>query len=133
MRPVLPALAALLISAASAFAGLSPKTVEYLQTIGIDPHASDIAAVASDTVLMRSGAIASLDELAKHKKPKAEILRFVSTRRFVKAYLQDQNTRLPATDNYNAAYLTDEEKAFVQPAFRRAGDELYLRSLQQRK
>lgn len=133
MRSVTLALGILLVSTATAFADLSPKTAEYLQTIGLDPHAGEIAAVENDTVLMRNGGVASLEVLAKQKKPKSEILRFVSTRRFVKAYLQDQNTRLPATDDYNAAYLTDEEKAFVQPAFRRAGDELYLRSLQQRK
>lgn len=133
MRPLLIALSMLFLSAVAALADLSPKAAEYLRKIGIDPHTGEIAAVVQDSVLMRNGVVANLEELARRKKSKKEILRFVSTRRFVKAYLEDQKTRLPATDDYDAAYLTAEEKAFIQPAFRRAGDELYLRSLQQGK
>lgn len=121
-----------LLSAAVVFADLSETTAGYLKEIGLDPHSGEIAAIADETVATKTGVI-SLDRLAREKKSKAEILRFAGTRRFVKAYRQDPNTRLPATDHFDAAFLTDEERALVRPALRRAGDELYLQSLQQGK
>ena len=132
MRLAIALLSVMLLSAFPVLADLSATTNGYLKEVGLDPHSADIASVAEDAVRTKSGEVASLDELARRKKSKTEIERFVSTRRFVKAYIQDQMTRLPATDQYEASYLTDEEKAFVQPAFRKAGDELYLRSLQQK-
>lgn len=109
------------------------STADYLKAIGIDLQSAGVASVARDVVPLQDGGTASLDELAKQKKSKTEILRFVSTRLFVRAYREDPTTRLPATVDYEATYLTPEEKKLVQPAFRRAGDELYLRSLQQQK
>lgn len=122
----------MLISTFPVLADLSATTTGYLKEVGLDPHSTDITSVAEDAIRAKNGDVASLNELARQKKSKTEIERFVSTRRFVKAYVQDQTTRLPAADRYDPAYLTDEEKAFVQPAFRKAGDELYLRSLQQK-
>lgn len=132
MRLAITLLSVMLLAAFPVFADLSETTTGYLKEVGIDPHSADIRSVSGDAIRTKNGEVASLDELARQKKSKAQIERFVSTRRFVKTYVQDQTTRLPATDRYDPAYLTDEEKAFVQPAFRKAGDELYLRSLQQK-
>ena len=110
----------------------SQKTIEFLREIGVDPESERIKGISSDVIQSQKGEIASVEELAK-KRNKAALLRFISTRNFVKAYVRDVNTRLPATDDYDASYLTPEEKTFVQPAFRKAGDELYLQSLQQKK
>lgn len=132
MRLVITLLSVMLLAAFPVLAELSETTTGYLKEVGIDPHSADIRSVSGDAIRAKNGEVASLDELARQKKSKVEIERFVSTRRFVKTYVQDQTTRLPATDRYDPAYLTDEEKAFVQPAFRKAGDELYLRSLQQK-
>lgn len=123
----------MVLAAAPVLADIAPSTSGYLKEIGLDPHAAEIESVANESVTMRNGGVASIDELAKQKKSKREILRFVSTRRFVKAYRENPNTRLPPADDYDAAYVTDEEKALVQPAFRKAGDELYLQSLQGKK
>lgn len=139
MRPILViALAALTLTMpklmlVGSVADTVESTADYLKTIGIDLHSAEVAGVARDTIPLQGGGTASLDELAKQKKSKTEILRFISTRRFVRAYREDPNTRLPVTVDYEAAYLTPEERKLVQPAFRRAGDELYLRSLQQQK
>jgi hypothetical protein len=132
MRRAIALFSIMLLSAFPVLADLSATTSGYLKEVGLDPSSAGIVSVAGDAIRTKNGEVVSLDELARRKKSKAEIERFVSTRRFVKAYVQDQTTRLPATDDYDAVYLTDEEKAFVQPAFRKAGDELYLRSLQQK-
>jgi hypothetical protein len=133
MRLAIALISIAVLSALPVLADLSASTSGYLKEIGLDPQSAEIASVEREAVPLRNGGTASLDELARQKKSKQEILRFVSTRRFVKAYRENPNTRLPATDDYDADYLTDEEKALVQPAFRKAGDELYLRSLQQEK
>jgi hypothetical protein len=133
MRLFVVLLSVTLLATAPVLAELSVTTGGYLREIGIDPQASDIAAVAGDHVGLRDGAVASLDELARLQKSKADIMRFVGTRRFVQAYKQDPATRLPPTDHFDANYLTEKERALVRPALRRAGDELYLRSLQQGK
>jgi len=116
----------------TAWAELSPKTVEYLKEIGLAPDSEQVKAVADDRIQMRNGEIASLNELAR-KKMRYDIMRFIRTRNFLQSYARDSNTRLPATDDYEAAFLTPAEKALVQPAFRKAGDELYLQSLKQKK
>lgn len=133
MRLLVVLLSVMLLAAAPVLAELSATTSGYLQEIGVDPDGSEIAAVANDRVRLRDGSVASLDELARQQKSKADIMRFVGTRRFVQAYKQDAATRLPGTDRFDTIYLTDEERALVRPALRRAGDELYLRSLQQGK
>ncbi len=133
MRLFVVLFSAVMLSIAPVLADLSETTRGYLQEIGIDPQASDITAAANENVILRSGGVASLDELARQKKSKAEILRFIGTRRFLQAYRQDSATRLPPTEQFDPAYLTDEERALVRPALRRAGDELYLRSMQQGK
>ena len=133
MRLLAALISMALLAAAPVLAELAPATSGYLKEIGLDPQSHEIESMANEAVTMRSGGVASIDELAKQKKSKREILRFVSTRRFVKAYRENPNTRLPAADDYDAVYVTDEEKALVQPAFRKAGDELYLQSLQGKK
>jgi hypothetical protein len=133
MRFLAALISVIFLAAAPVLADLAPATSGYLKEIGLDPQSPEIESVANESVLMRNGGIASLDALAKQKKSKQEILRFVGTRRFVRAYRENPDTRLPAADEYDAAYVTDEEKAIIQPAFRKAGDELYLRSLQGKK
>lgn len=131
MRLFVVLLSITLLAVAPVLAELSTATGGYLREVGIDPQASEVAAAANDRVGLRDGTVASLDELARRQKPKADIMRFVGTRGFVRAYRQDPATRLPPTDRFDANYLTEEERALIRPALRRAGDELYLRSLQQ--
>lgn len=133
MRLFAVLLSVMLLAASPVLAELSSTTRGYLQEIGVDPGNSEIAAVANDHVSLRDGSVASLDEFARQQKSKADIMRFVGTRNFVQAYKQDPATRLPATDRFDPLYLTNEERALVRPALRRAGDELYRRSLQQEK
>jgi hypothetical protein len=133
MRLLAALISMMVLAGAPVLADLAPATSGYLKEIGLDTQSPEIESVAYEAVAMRAGGVASIDEFAKQKKSKQEILRFVSTRRFVKAYRENPNTRLPAADDYDAAYVTDEEKAIIQPAFRKAGDELYLQSLQGKK
>jgi hypothetical protein len=132
MRTLFCILVCTLISATSVAAELSQNAIEFLKEVGIDPGSERVRSILGDIVQTRSGEIASVEELAK-KRNKAALLRFICTRNFVQAYVRDGNTRLPATEDYEPLFLTKEERAFVQPAFRKAGDELYLRSLQQKK
>ncbi len=116
----------------SARAELSPKAIEYLKEIGVDPESAPVKAAADDVVPNRQGKPVNLDDLALHKNASG-IRRFIATRNFLRAYEADPNTRIPSADDYESSYLTAEERARVRPAFRRAGDELYLNSLKQKK
>jgi hypothetical protein len=120
------------LAALPAAAELSPKAIEYLKEIGLDPESAPVKAVADDVVPNRHGKPVNLDELAQHKNAFG-IRRFIATRNFLRAYQADPNTRIPRADDYEASFLTTEEKAIVRPAFRRAGDELYLNSMKQTK
>ena len=132
MRALPAVLIALLLPiAAPARAELSPKAVEYLRQIGVDPDSAKVKAVADDVVADRQGKPVSLDELARHRNA-AAVHRFIATRTFLRAYQADPATRIPSADDYEAWYLTPAEKAIVRPAFRRAGDELYRNSLKQK-
>jgi hypothetical protein len=120
------------LAAVPAAAELSPKAIEFLKEIGVDPESAPVKAVAEDVVPDRHGKPVNLDELAQHKNAFG-IRRFIATRNFLHAYQADPNTRIPRADDYEASFLTTEEKAIVRPAFRRAGDELYLNSMKQTK
>jgi hypothetical protein len=122
----------LLPAATSAGAELSPPAIAYLKEIGIDPESAAVKAVADDTVPDRQGKPLDLDALALGKNA-ADIRRFIATRNFLRAYQADPATRIPAADDYESSYLTPQEKAIVRPAFRKAGDELYLNALRQKK
>jgi hypothetical protein len=123
---------AALLAAVPAAAELSPKTIEYLKAIGVDPESAPVKAVAEDVAPDRQGKPVNLDELAQHKNAFG-IRRFIATRNFLRAYQADPNTRIPLADDYEASFLSAEEKAIVRPAFRKAGDELYLNSMKQNK
>jgi hypothetical protein len=132
MRLSLPICLAALLAAFPAAAELSPKAIEYLKAIGLDPESARVKAVADDAVPDRQGKPVNLEELALHKNAFG-IHRFIATRNFLRAYQADPSTRIPSADDYEASYLTREERAIVRPAFRRAGDELYLDSLNQKR
>lgn len=115
-----------------AHAELSPEATAYLKEIGLDPASPPVKAVVGDLVRDRQGNPVSLDELARRKDAFA-VRRFIATRNFLRAYEADPDTRIPSADDYEASYLTAEERAVVRPAFRRAGDELYRNSIKQKK
>jgi hypothetical protein len=131
MRPFIPACLTALLAALPAAAELSPKAVEYLKEIGLDPQSAPVQAVADDVVPDRQGKPVNLDDLAVHKNAFG-IRRFIATRNFLRAYQADPNTRIPPAEDYESSFLTGEEKAIVRPAFRKAGDELYLNSKKQK-
>ena len=120
------------LAALPARAELSQAATAYLAEIGIDPASAPVKSVADDAVPDRQGRPVSLDELARQRNAFG-VRRFIATRNFLRAYQADPSTRIPLADDYEASYLTPAEKAIVRPAFRRAGDELYLNSLKQKK
>ena len=132
MRFFLPICVAIGLAAAPAAAELSAKAVEYLKEIGLDAESPRVKTVADDSVPDRQGKPVNLEVLALEKNALG-IRRFVATRNFLRAYQADASTRIPTADDYESAYLTSEERAIVRPAFRKAGDELYLNSLKQKK
>ena len=119
------------LAALPAAAELSPKAIEYLKEIGVDPESAPVKTVADDVVPNHQGKPVNLDELARRKNAFG-IRRFIATRNFLRAYQADPNTRIPLADDYESSFLTSEEKAIVRPAFRKAGDELYLNSMKQK-
>jgi hypothetical protein len=132
MRFFVPVCLATALMALPAAAELSPKAIEYLKEIGVDPESALVKAVADDVVPDRQGKPVNLDELAQRKNAFG-IRRFIATRNFLRAYQADPNTRIPVADDYEPSFLTTEERAIVRPAFRKAGDELYLNSMKQTK
>lgn len=131
MRLFFPMCLAALLMALPAAAELSPKAIEYLKEIGVDPESTPVKAIADDVVADRQGKPVNLEELARHKNAFG-IRRFIATRNFLRAYQADPSTRIPLAEDYESSFLTAKEKAIVRPAFRKAGDELYLNSLKQK-
>src|ERR1700731_4334782 len=98
------------LAALPAAAELSPKAIEYLKEIGVDPESAPVKAVAEDVVPDRHGKPVNLDELAQHKNAFG-IRRFIATRNFLRAYQADPNKRIPRGADYEAPFLTTEENA----------------------
>ena len=131
MRSLIPIYLIVFLAAFPAAAELSPRAIEYLKEIGLDPDSERVKAVASDVVSDPHGNPVNLEALAVHKNALG-IRRFIATRNFLRAYQADPNTRIPSADDFQSSFLTTDEKATVRPAFRKAGDELYLNSMKQK-
>jgi len=84
-------------------ATVRPETAAYLQEIGIDPNAPDVAEVSQDTV----GAY-SLDALAA-ERDEVRVRRFIYTRTFFHRFLADSNNLHIEPDKYDIGFLTPEE------------------------
>jgi hypothetical protein len=114
----LAALALLLCTAAQA--QVSPQTLQFLQTAGIDPNSPEAAAAIAEGVIYTTyegdAAEFSLEMLAAQKR-KNGVLAFIHTRAFI-AKLKENfaGTSIPK-DNYDPLYLTEDERALVGRKF----------------
>jgi len=115
MKPL--ALSLIFLALALPAKALSPEAEEYLKTIGFDPASEDVrlaeAAGEIQTSFMDEDVTYSLELLAAGKKKKNQLTNFITTRAFMARLQKDFNgTKVPAK-NYEALYLTTEERQMV--------------------
>jgi hypothetical protein len=85
--------------------GLLPATISYLVELGIDPNSPEVRTAAIDKINGED-----LNTLAADRA-RRDVPRFIATRNFIRALRLNPRTEFPRL--YEAAYLTQEEKAFV--------------------
>lgn len=98
----------LVMLAAASASAMTPETEAYLRKIGLDPQSAQVRGIASDAVKSESGTVITLDSLAAETE-KTAVLRFVTTRNFVKAYLKNPKTPWPPADKYDLTYFSAAE------------------------
>lgn len=119
MKPLAFAAAAVFFLAAAASA-MTPETSQYLRGIGVDPESSDIVELDAEGPVSTSYGgdpeVFSLDILASQKR-KNGIMAFITTRGFIRKLKADFNgVAIPKT-NYDALYLTSEERQLAGRKF----------------
>lgn len=97
-------------------APLTPETIAFLQSIGIDPSSEDVRVAHESgeiqTTYMDEPMAVSLESLARAKK-KNPVIRFVATRAYIAKLKKDfDNVELLIT-NYEPTFLTKEERMLV--------------------
>lgn len=96
--------------------GLSPQATAFVKSIGLDPEEGDTFMVEQHGEIKGSylgdPMTYSLESLARQKK-KNGVIRFVTTRAFIRRLEKDFDaTQMPA-ENYDASFLTAEELILV--------------------
>jgi len=107
----------LLAGSTAALAGeLQPKTVAYLQEIGIDPKSEQITVIIDDQAgLSPNGRPFNLDMLAALRSENG-VRYFIATRNFIRKYQQNTKTPFPPNEVYQVRYLKPEEIRFIRVA-----------------
>lgn len=119
MKPLAFAVFAVVFFSAAASA-MTPETAQYLRQIGIDPESSDIVALDAEGPISTSYSgdpeTFSLDILASQKR-KNGIAAFIATRGFIRRLKEDFNSVSIPKANYDALYLTTEERQLAGRKF----------------
>ena len=99
-----------------ATAALSPKALDYLKELGIDPNSAEVTGISDDRIADWTGGDAnSLDDLAT-RRIESGVREFIATRNFIRKYLLDTKTPFPPNEIYEASYLKPEELQFIRTA-----------------
>ena len=110
---------ALALLAATTASALKPATEAYLVEQGYDPKSEEITAIAEDIVTSKKGVVYSLDTLAADRD-KMGMRAFVTTRNFVKKYMQDTRTPFPSDrQQYQTVFLKPDEVSFILAALKK--------------
>ena len=111
-------LATLLLGGVTALsaAALSPKALDYLRELGIDPGSAEVTGIIDDQIGDWTGGDAnSLDSLAPWRSERA-VRSFIATRNFIRKFQKDTKTPFPSNEVYAARYLKPEELQFIRTA-----------------
>lgn len=103
-------------AAVVAAAALSPKALDYLKELGIDPDSAEVNGIVDDQVVdWTGGGSNSLDDLATRRFERG-VREFIATRNFIKKYLLNTKTPFPPNEAYEVTYLKPEELQFIRTA-----------------
>lgn len=116
MKPLVLAVAFTALFAAPSSA-LSPQGEAYLQKIGVDPRSDAVATAEADgnisTVFRNQPQEFSLSGLIGRSNTPNGVKAFIATRAFVAKLKQDFDGTPMLKTNYDAIYLTPEERRLV--------------------
>lgn len=97
-------------------ATLSPKAVDYLRELKIDPSSAEITGIIDDQIGRGAdGKLFSLDDIAI-RRSESGVRNFIATRNFIRKFQKDSKTPFPPNDVYQIRYLTPEEVQFIRTA-----------------
>ena len=99
-----------------AAAALSPKALDYLRELGIDPGSAEVTDIIDDQINRGAdGKPFSLDTFAT-RHSESGVRNFIATRNFVRKFQKDPKTPFPSNDVYQMRYVTPEEAQFIRTA-----------------
>ena len=97
-------------------ATLSPKAVDYLRELKIDPSSAEITGIIDDQIGRGAdGKPFNLDTFAI-RRSESGVRNFIATRNFIRKYLLDTKTPFPPNEVYQVRYLKPEELQFIRTA-----------------
>ena len=103
-------------AAVVAAAALSPKALDYLRELGIDPGSAEITGIIDDQIGRGAdGKPFNLDTFAI-RRSESGVRNFIATRNFIRKFQKDSKTPFPPNDVYQTRYLTPEELQFIRTA-----------------
>lgn len=103
-------------AAAVATAALSPKAVDYLKELGIDPNSAEVTGIIDDQINRGAdGKPFNLDTFAI-RRSESGVRNFIATRNFIRKFQKDSKTPFPPNDVYQIRYVTPEEVQFIRTA-----------------
>ena len=99
-----------------AAAALSPKAVDYLRELGIDPASEQVTGIMDDQIGRGAdGKPFNLGTFAT-RRSESGVRNFIATRNFIRKYLLDTKTPFPPNEVYQVRYLKPEELQFIRTA-----------------
>ncbi|MBI2813445.1 MAG: hypothetical protein HYX71_04120 [Opitutae bacterium] len=97
-------------------APLSPKALDYLKELGIDPDSAEVTGVLDDQINRGGdGKPFNLEAFAT-RRSESGVRNFIATRNFVRKFQKDPKTPFPSNDVYQMRYVTPEEVQFIRTA-----------------
>ena len=98
-----------------AAAALSPKAVDYLRELGIDPASEQVTGIIDDQTGRGAGSPYSLEDFAT-RRSESGVRNFIAMRNFIRKFQKDPKTPFPPNDAYRLRYLKPEELQFIRTA-----------------
>lgn len=97
-------------------AALSPKALDYLKELGIDPGSAEVTSIIDDQISRGAdGKPFTLDTFAIQRS-ESGVRNFIATRNFIRKFQKDSKTPFPPFSVYQLRYLTPEEVQFIRKA-----------------
>lgn len=103
-------------AAVVAAAALSPKALDYLKELGIDPNSAEVTGISDDQIGRGAdGTRFGLEDIAT-RRSESGVRCFIATRNFIRKFLLNTKTPFPPNEVYDLDYLKPEELQFIRTA-----------------